>query len=116
MDAVFDGPVTLQPGGQQSGVGGAVVQGGDRVDDLYRRFAGAAPPPADDLDRAAGVRKQVPDVGAVQINHLDRASLGAAVASSATPSAGRLASRQPSQRPAQQWLVALDGEQLVRRR
>src|SRR3954454_1795566 len=58
VDAVLDRPVALEPVGEQGRVGGAVVQGGDRVDDLYRGLAGTDPAPADDLDRPAGVRER----------------------------------------------------------
>src|SRR3954452_24666059 len=71
VDAVLDRPVALQPVGEQSRVGGAVVQRGDRVDDLHGRLADPAAARADDLDGAAGVRKYGLGVGVVEVDDLD---------------------------------------------
>src|SRR3954447_26192122 len=105
VDAVLDRPVALQPVGEQSRVGGAVVQGGDRVDDLHRGLAGTDPAPADDLDRPAGVREQGLGVRAVQVDDLDRAELGPAVAAAATSAAGSVSPGQAHQRLPQVGLV-----------
>jgi hypothetical protein len=59
------------------------------------------------------MRKQ-PGLGsAVQVEHLDRAGLGAAVADLPVPQSADLAPGQPGQRAAQRGLVGLDGEQVV---
>src|SRR3954452_10498257 len=104
----------LQPVGERGRVGGAVVQGGDRVDDLGRGPPGAVvPAPADDLDRPGGVREQRRGRDAVKVDDLDRARLGAAVSDLPAPLPGRLGPRQGGQRPTQGGLIALDGEQVV---
>src|SRR3954467_13659464 len=80
VEAVLDRPVGAEPAGQQPWVGVAVAQGGYRVDGFHRRLglAGAVAP-ADDLDRSGAVREQPGLRGAVQVDDLDRAELGAAV-------------------------------------
>lgn len=111
---VFDAPVALDPAGEQSGVGLAVVQRGDRVDGLGGGLAGALLAAAsDDLDRAGGVGEQRGGGVAVEVDDLDGAGFGAAVGGLPAPRSGRLRPRQRGQRPAQDGLVGLDGEQVV---
>jgi hypothetical protein len=116
MDAILYPPVALQPAGQQPGVGLAVIQGGDRVDDLpgalARRSVGTG---ADDAHHLGGVREQVVDAGdAVGGENGDRAGLDPAVPG--LPGCLPVDSRpgQRGERGVQRGLVALDREQVVR--
>lgn len=80
VNPVLDAPVTLDPGGEQPGVGLAVGQRGDRVDDLDRGPPGALLAAlSDHPDRPGTVREQRRLRGAGQVEDLDRARLGAAV-------------------------------------
>src|ERR687890_1250594 len=109
VDAVLDGPVPLQPVGEEPAVGPSVIQGGDCVHDLHRGLACADASPADDLDRPAGAWEQRLSVGAVQVDDLDRAGLGPAMSAPAATGAGSLRPRKAHQLLPQQRLVALDG-------
>jgi hypothetical protein len=115
VQRVLDRPVRADPAGQQLRVGGPVVQGGERVDGLHRRarLAGG-PAPADDLDRSGAVRESLGFRCAVQVDDLDRAGLDPAVSDVALEQSGCLSPGQPGQGLAQERLVALDGEQVVR--
>src|SRR3954471_23976963 len=89
----------------------AVAQGGDRVHRLHRglgRTGTAAS--ADDLDRPGAVREQGCLRRAIQVEDLDRAGLGPAVADGPVAPPGHLGPGQPGQRSPQRGLVALDGE------
>jgi hypothetical protein len=116
VDGVLDRPVALDPGSQETGAGGAVVQRGDRVDDLGRGVVlRRSPASTDDLDRSGGSREQCRSTAAVQIDDLDRAELGPAVPAAAPTLPGCLTPGQAGQLPAQQRLVGLHVEQVVNR-
>src|SRR3954453_10380425 len=108
VQAVLDRPVRADPAGEQPRIGIAVTQGSDRVDGLHRGFRlASAAAPADDLDRAGAVREQPGLRRSGQVDDLDRAGLGSAVAGVALALPGRLGPGQSGQGPAQPGLVAL---------
>src|SRR3954447_22965861 len=98
--AIFDSPMILQRAGQQGGVGLAVIQGGDRVDDLAGALAGrVAGAGADDPDDLCGVRKQAVDTGiAVGGEYGDRAGLDPSVPALASDLPADLGPGQPGER------------------
>src|SRR3954452_18534723 len=67
----LDGPMAADPAGQPCRIGGPGIQAGDGVDGLHAPPAVPVPPPADDLDRLAGVGKElaVPVAAAGQVYH-----------------------------------------------
>src|SRR4051794_26391231 len=88
VKSVLDRPVSLQPADQQTGMGGAVIEGGERVGGLHRGLdhrptPAQRPAPADDLDRLDRAGKDSVE-GAVEADHLERAGLDPAVAAAAT--------------------------------
>lgn len=108
--------MVLQPVGEQLGVGLAVVQKGDRVNDLSRALAGrGGGAAADHAHHLGGTREQVVDAaGAVGGEHGDRTGRGPAVPGlpAQPPVDGRPG--QPGERGVQRGLVPLDHEQIVR--